>query len=63
MTAITSYRSGRIERIAATVGTALIVWAHEREATAIDRDEHSRRRGTLAGIREREHLALRRLLG
>jgi hypothetical protein len=63
MTAITSYRSGRIERIAATVGTALIVWAHEREATAIDRDEHSRRQYADAARHEREHQALRRLLG
>jgi hypothetical protein len=63
MTAITSYRSGRIERIAATVGTALIVWAHEREHAVVDRDELSRRRGTQEGIRDREHLALRRLLG
>jgi hypothetical protein len=63
MTTIASYRSGRLERIAATVGTALLAWAREREHAAIDRDEHTRRRHIHEGIREREHQALRRLLG
>jgi hypothetical protein len=63
MTTIASYRSGRIERIAATVGTALLAWAHDREHAAVDRDEHTRRRLVLEGNRDREQQALRRLLG
>jgi hypothetical protein len=63
MTTITSYRSGRIERIAATIGTALVSWAQEREHAAVDRDEHTRRRLVDAATREREQRALRRLLG
>jgi hypothetical protein len=63
MTTISSYRSGRIERIAASIGTALVSWAHDREHAAVDRDEHTRRRHVLEGNRDREHQALRRLLG
>jgi hypothetical protein len=57
-----SARLGLSERIATTVGIALVVWGTTGARPLIDHVEQARRVSVAAGIREREHAALRSLL-
>ena len=57
-----SARLGLAERIATTVGIALVVWGTTGARLALAHEEQARRVSVAAGIREREHAALRSVL-
>ena len=54
-------RSSRLAVLAMGLGVSLVMWAEQRSRAGLSRDEHSRRRAVAAGIRDREHAALRTL--
>lgn len=55
----TTARLGRLERVAAGLGLALLRWANSRAAQPLGHEERARHLATLDDIRRREQAALR----
>jgi hypothetical protein len=55
-------RSNRLAVIAMSLGVSLVLWAEQRSRSYVGHEEHARRVAVAAGIRDREHAALRAVL-